>query len=226
MGSLTTVWNPKALAVLAGAAVLTACGTEAPPPQAAPPNIADVADVKSSFGSDFKVESFSSGVDPAMLGQQTLPPGVVFQPADCQQYVTTSVVPTDLKGNMSAVFAEGDGNRFITIALETSAPVPVNQPTEPCQKVGFAGGSLRGLVEVVDAPQIDGASTLGTHRVYQTTIDGTLSTGELYNYIASFDTYQVIVTANPLVVPGKPATPVDTNRARDLLASAVSAVRG
>jgi hypothetical protein len=36
----------------------------------------------------------------------------------------------------------------------------------------------------------------------------------------------VIVTANPLVEPNKPVTPVDTQRARDLLSAAVKAVRG
>ena len=50
--------------------------------------------------------------------------------------------------------------------------------------------------------------------------------GELYNYTAYFGPYQVMVTANPLVDPKKPVVPVDTARARDLLVSAVAAVRG
>jgi hypothetical protein len=36
----------------------------------------------------------------------------------------------------------------------------------------------------------------------------------------------VIVTANPLVLPGKPVAPVNTQRARDLLTAAVAAVKG
>ena len=56
--------------------------------------------------------------------------------------------------------------------------------------------------------------TLGAHRVLQTTVNGKTRTGELYNYVASFGTFLVIVTANPLVVPDKPVAPVDTKRAR------------
>jgi hypothetical protein len=79
---------------------------------------------------------------------------------------------------------------------------------------------------VVEAPKIDGAHTLGTHRVLQTTIDGKPRTGELYNYVASFGQFLVIVTANPLVLPDKPVVPVDTKRARDVLTAAVAAVKG
>ena len=57
---------------------------------------------------------------------------------------------------------------------------------------------MRGLVEVVESPRIDGVRTLGTHRVLQTAVDGKPRTGELYNYVASFGDLLVIVTANPL----------------------------
>ena len=60
---------------------------------------------------------------------------------------------------------------------------------------------MRGLVEVVESPQIDGVRTLGTHRVLQTTVDGKARTGELYNYVAGFDTFLVIVTATPWCCP-------------------------
>ena len=50
--------------------------------------------------------------------------------------------------------------------------------------------------------------------------------GELYNYVASFGTFVVIVTANPLVLPDKPVAPVDTQRAGDVLTAAVAAVKG
>ena len=85
---------------------------------------------------------------------------------------------------------------------------------------------MRGLVEVVESPQIDGIRTLGTHHFLQTTVDGKPRTGELYNYVAGFDTFLVIVTANPLVLPDKPVAPLDTQRARDLLTAAVAAVQG
>jgi hypothetical protein len=50
-------------------------------------------------------------------------------------------------------------------------------------------------------------------------------TGEVYNYSAHFGDYQVIVSANPLVLPDKPVAPVNTQRARDLLIAGVNAIR-
>ena len=80
-------------------------------------------------------------------------------------------------------------------------------------------------IDAVDAPPIDGAKTLGVHRVLQTVINGAPRSGEVYNYSAHFGPYQVIVTANPLVLPDKPVQKVDTERARTLLAAGVRAIR-
>jgi hypothetical protein len=57
-------------------------------------------------------------------------------------------------------------------------------------------------------------------------VNGKPASGELYNYVASFGSILVIVTANPLVLPNQPVAPVNTQRARDLLAAAVKSVRG
>ncbi len=126
---------------------------------------------------------------------------------------------------MAALTAEGEGNRFIVIAVETSEKIPVNGPPENCKKVGFAGPGLRGLIEVVDAPKIDGVETQAAHRVIQTTVGGKPRTGELYNYVARIGSLLVIVTANPLVIPDKPVAPVDTKRAGELLSAGVAAVK-
>ena len=64
------------------------------------------------------------------------------------------------------------------------------------------------------------------HRVLQTVINNQPRTGEIYNYSAHFGDYQVIVTANPLVLPDKPVVPVNIQRARDLLVAGVNAIRG
>ena len=111
------------------------------------------------------------------------------------------------------------------MAVQTNEPVPFNEPGRNCKKVAFQGGRVRGLIEVVEAPQIDGTRTLGVHRVLQTVVQGRPRSGELYNYSAHFGDYQVIVTANPVLLPDQPATPVDTDRARDLLVKSVAAVR-
>jgi hypothetical protein len=219
------VRKPTVLFAVACAALLAACSSGESSQQTA--NIAKVASVKSSFGPEFKVTELPmTGIDPKMLAAQKLPEGVKFDPADCAKFAVGPQFPDNIKGNMTAVSAEGAGNRFITIALETSEPIPVTAPADNCKKVSFAGGAVRGTVEVVPAPQIADVGTQAVHRVLQTTINGTPQTGEIYSYRANFGNYQVIVTANPLVVPGQPVAPVDTKRAESLLAAAVAAIKG
>jgi len=213
--------------VCSAVAIAVAGCSTAPAPDEAKADISKVLDTKSTFGPEFKVSTVApTGIDPRLLAQQPLPPGTVFDPPDCAKVALGTTVPPGLKGNMAATTAEGDGNRFIAIALETSEELPMPDPGDACKKVAFAGGGLRGLVEVVEAPAIDGVRTLGTHRVVQTMVGGKPATGEIYNYLADFSTFRVIVTANPLVEPSKPVVPVDTQRARDLLTAAVKDVRG
>jgi Domain of unknown function (DUF5642) len=220
--------NARVIVVVACAGVVAACGSgQSGEHDLSHADIAHVENVKSSFGSEFKVKTVGpTGIDPRLLGRQTLPPGMKFDPADCAKGASQPLVPAGLKGNMAATTAEGKGNRFIAIAVETSEAVPANAPSQNCHKVTFTSPKMRGLVEVVEAPQIGGVQTVGTHRVVQTAVAGKPLTGELYNYVASFGNFLVIVTANPLVQPGKPVDPVDTQRARDLLTAAVAAVKG
>lgn len=207
--------------VLLCAGSLAGCRSDA-----ATADIAGITDLKSSFGPQFAVtEVAPTGIDPRFLTGQKLPDGVTFEPADCAQFAAGQLVPTGTEGNMAAVSAEGEGNRFIVIAVQTNEPVPVNEPGPDCRKVAFGGGVVRGTVEAVEVPTIDGAKTIGVHRVVQTVTDGKTRTGEVFNYSAHFGDYQVIVSANPLVVQGKPTAPVNTQRARDLLIAGVNAVR-
>jgi hypothetical protein len=213
--------NHKALLAVACAGWLAACGGVASPAQSV--DIGKVLSVNSTFGPDFHVSTAGpSGIDPKMLGPQKLPDGVTFDPGDCTKYANGQTLPSGLKGNMAAVSAEGQGNRFIAIAVETSQRVPFESAlADKCKHVTFAGANMRGVVDVVESPHIEGAQTLGTHRQLQTAVGA----GELYNYVAYLDNYLVVVTANPLVVPNQPVAPVNTQRARDLLTTAVAAVR-
>lgn len=214
----------KVAVTVAAVGVLAGCSSGAS--TSAKVDIKKVADVKSSFGPDFKVTDIGErGIDPKVLSGRKLPAGLTFDPANCAKAATGPEMPPDLQGNMAAVSAEGKGNRFVVIAVETSKALPLNEPGKDCAKVAFSGPQLRGGIEVVDAPQVDGTHTLGVHRVLQALGAGGLRTGELYDYSAQFGDYQVIVTANPLVIPGQPVAPVDAQRARDLLVNAVKAVR-
>ena len=204
--------TPLASVSFAACALVLAGCSGGPTPSVVQGDISRLVDVKSSFGPEFKVSTVApTGIDPRLLAPQSLPQGVTFDPADCGKFATGLALPPGLKGNMAAVTAEGAGNRFIAIAVETSEELQFPDPGENCPKVAFAG---------------PGATTSGTHRFVQTTVNGRLASGELYNYVARFGSFLVIVTANPLVLPNTPVQPVDTQRARELLAAAVNDVRG
>jgi len=61
----------------------------------------------------------------------------------------------------------------------------------------LSDGHLAGSFATGDAP-VDWSS------VDATVVDGSARTGELYDYSAQFGDYQVIVIANPLVIPEQP----------------------
>ena len=214
------------MVVSVSAGLLTGCGADGSV-DLSQADIANVADIKSSFGPPFTVSTVGpAAIDPRLLGPQPLPPGLTFDPAACAASASNATVPPGVKGNMAATTAEGEGVRYIVIAVETSEQVKVDAPAEQCRTVAFTGPGVRGEVDVVEAPVVDGAQVVGTHRVLQTTGDGGTRTGELYNYVANFGNFIVIVTANPLVLPDAPVVPVDTRRARELVARAVALVKG
>jgi hypothetical protein len=217
----------KVVLGLGSVCVLVGCSPGANTSQPTKGDIAKIVDLKSSFGPEFKVTDVTPRViDPQFFASRKLPDGLTFDPASCAKAAVGPDMPPGLEGNMAAVSAEGNGNRFVAIALETSKALPLNDPGKDCAKVGFSGAQLRGAIEAIDPPQIDGTHTQGVHRVLQALVEGSARTGELYDYSAQFGDYQVIVIANPLVIPGQPVAKVDTQRARDLLVKAVAAVRG
>jgi Domain of unknown function (DUF5642) len=215
----------KVVLAIASVCVLSGC-TSAPNAASPTVDIAKVTGVKSTFGPDFAVTEISErAIDPKLLAARKLPEGLTFDPAACAKVVGGPDMPPDLQGNMAAVSAEGNGDRYVVIAVETSKEVPIQDPGKDCSRVAFSGPQLRGAIEVIDAPHVDGAHTQGLHRVLQAVYDGGAHTGELYDYSAQFGDYQVIVIGNPLVVPGQPVAKVDTQRARDLLVKAVATIR-
>lgn len=202
--------------------LLAGCGPGAGPSA----DLSKISTLKASFGPQFKVtEVAPTGIDPKLLESQGMQDGMRFQPESCAKFAGGQLVLQGTEGNMSAVSAEGDGNRFVVIAVETNDEIPVVEPGPDCQKVSFAGGTVHGTVEAVEVPTIDGTKTIGVHRVLQTVIGGKTRTGEVYNYSAHFGHFQVLVAANSLVEEGKSVVPVNTQKARDLLIAGVNAIR-
>jgi len=222
------MFNPRAMLAIASVGALVAChSANSSEPDLSHADIANITKVHADFPQDFKVRDIAkTGIDPRLLEQHKLPPDIKFDPPECARSADEQVLPSGVKGNMAAVTAEGAGNRFIVIAVETSEPIPVKDPSPNCQKIQYSSPVLHGQVEVIDAPKIDGVRTQGAHRVVQATAAGKTRTGELYTYVARFGTFAVIVSANPLVIPNQPVAPVDTKRAADLLSAGVAAVKG
>jgi Domain of unknown function (DUF5642) len=190
-------------------------------------NIANVFAVGSTFGPDFHVHSSGpTRIDPKQLSQQPLPGDVTFDPSECREYASGQTLPRGLAGAMAIVSAEGEGNRFIAIALEASEPVSLDPTiTQKCQHVTFSGENVKGTADVVDAPNIRGAQTLGTHRTLETTTATATRSGEIYDFIAYLGNYVVMVTATPRMARGQPSAAVNVDRAKSLLTDAVAAIR-
>jgi len=217
----------KLATVLKKALVIVCLGLVAGCSSADSGDIAKLADLRPEFGQDYNVSIIDkSGFDPKMFANKALPQGLTYNPAECSKFSTGVVLPTGTKGNMSSLTAEGEGNSFILLAVETSEPVPVVDPGDACKSFTFSGDKLRGTVEKVDAPQIEGVTTIGTHRKIMTVANGQPAIGELYTYVATYGDFMIEVIARPLLTPNAPVPPVNTDKARDLLTKAVAAVRG
>ncbi len=205
--------------------VLAACGTQ----PTRPVDVTKVFAVKSTFGPEYRLASKGpSDITPQMVGEQQLPPGVTFDPQDCEKLATGQRLPTGTKGKTAVVSAEGHGNRLIAIAVSATDKVPYDASlTQKCKHVAFAAGNVTGTIDVVDAPQINGVQTVGGHRQVQASQRGKERTNELYTYSAYFGNSVVIVDASPVRAPKQQqASPVDTDRAQQLLTDAVAALRG
>lgn len=221
-------WGIWATCALALVAVLVAgCGRSVQNPVNHNIKIGNIAALKSEFGPDFTVKSMEpAGMDPKLLSPAPLPPGVTVDPPGCAKYSGGSTVPGGLKGNMAALTATGAGNQYVAVAVETSQEVPFDPAVSAdCKKVGFRGNGIAGQTEVIDAPAIDGARTLGMKRDVLSGTSGRAIGQEVLNYSAYLGRYMVVVTVSPIAVGNVPPALPDGKRAADLLVKAVAAVR-
>lgn len=206
------------------AQALTGCGGSQKPI-----DTTKLFNVQSTFGSDFKTQTKGpNDIDPKILGPQKMPPGVTFDPADCADYAASSGrPPKGIRGKMSMVSIVGNGNQLVAIAMQSDQDLPYDaEGAEKCKHVSFNAGKLTGYLDEVDAPQIDHATTVGSHSEIELTgKDGQQQSRESYTFTAYMGSALVQVTANPQPVRGQPPSMVDADRARQLLVDAVSALR-
>src|SRR5260370_41408109 len=97
----------KVLLATASVCVLAGCssGTD---PSATKADITKVANVKSSFGPEYKVTDISErAIDPKLLSARKLPDGLTFDPANCAKVAGGAGKPPPLRGNTGARSAPG-----------------------------------------------------------------------------------------------------------------------
>jgi len=190
-------------------------------------DISKIFSVKSTFSPDFKVITTGPiGIDPRMLTPQQLPPGITLDPPDCAKYALSQPLPPGLRGNMASLAAQGANNRLLATAVETAQPVAYDAVSDHCKHIALTGASLKGEIYAIDAPDINGAKTLGTYSVLDTTVADRTRSTESYNYTAYLgNNHLVLVAANPVLVPNQPPALVNVDRARRLLTDSVAAVR-
>ena len=192
-----------------------------------PVDTSKVFTVEKTFGPGYKSKTKGpTDINQKMLQPEKLPPSVTFDPEDCRDYVTSGRLPQGTRGRMSVFATEGEGNRYTAIAVQADTDVPFDsESAAKCSHVTFEAGKLTGYVDEVDAPHIDGATTVGSHRQIEIALDeGTRST-EIYSFSAYLGDWLVMVTASPVMVKGESAAPVDVDRGRQLLTDAVGALR-
>ena len=113
--------------------------------------------------------------------------------------------------------------------------VVVGSPTAPvtldpavlgeCGQWSVVSGNTTGTVNLVDAPAIDGATTVGMDTVAKTVVEGgTETTSTAYTFGAYLGDYLAFVTV--VMEPGSPNPPLGQDFAADLLVKTVSALRG
>ncbi len=187
-------------------------------------DITKITAVKSAFSSAYVVDDIAKrDADSKAFGANGLPRGLNFDPPNCARLVIGPEIPEGLHGTTVGVSAQGNGNQFVVMAVQTSPALPWNDPGHHCNKVTFAGPHEQGSMETVETPDIPDTERLGVRRV--TTVRGSDHRNESYHYVAQFGDYEVTVIASPMMVPGQPPAPIDTQLARDLLAKGVAAIR-
>ena len=94
-----------------------------------------------------------------------------------------------------------------------------------CGQWTVASGDTTGTVNLIEAPPIDGATTVGMATVAKTVVEGgteTTSTASTFSaYLGDYLAFVTVVTD-----PGSPNPPLGQEFAAELLVKTVSALRG
>jgi hypothetical protein len=217
----------RALAVLC---VVTACGGPDAPPRPPPTsaqaatsqvNPARISRVRAELPPGYEVADIGGPASP--VGLWGFKPGWVTDPEQC------GVLAGPGAGDVTTKGWSGSGPGGIVHAAVTGSPTsPVTLDTAllaECGQWTVISGNTTGTVNLIDAPAIDGATTVGMDTRAETVVEGgTKTESAAYTFSAYFGDYLAFVTV--VTDPGSPNPPLGPQFAADLLVKTVSALRG
>lgn len=226
----TDVCRVGLIHVLTVLCVVTACGA---PEVASPPsqtttsraesqvNPARISRVRGDLPAGYEVADLGGPASPA--GFWGFKPGWSTDPPQCGVLAGPATDDATTKGWS----ASGPGG-IVHAAVTGSATSPVAfDPAvlAECGQWTVLSGNTTGTVSLVDAPAIDGATTVGMDTQAKTVVEGGTETASAaYTYSAYFGDYLAFITV--VTDPGSPNPPLGQDFAADLLVKTVSALRG
>ena len=190
-----------------------------PPPSAV--SIADLAKIGRARGDlppDYEIGDLTGRAAAVALWGLSEPWTV--RPPQCASLVDPPLDPAGIRGWS----ASGPGG--IVYAVAGSASVGLDESLrEQCTTFTVAAGHTTAAVEMIDAPGIDGASTVGLRSEATTVVEGgteTHSRADTFTaYVGDVIAYVTVVTD-----PGSTGAPLGPGFAATLLTTTVSALRG
>jgi hypothetical protein len=215
---------------LAVASVVAGCGHAGVPstpsanaPSAAEPQVnpANISRVRGDLPAGYEVADLGGTASPAAFWG--FGPGWVTEPPQCGLLAGP---PTD---DATSKGWSGSGPGGIVHAVVTGSPAsPITfDPAvlADCKQWTVASGNTTGTVNLIDAPTIEGATTVGMDTAAKTVVEGGMeTTSAVYTFSAYLGDYLAFVTV--VADPGSPNPPLGQEFAADLLVKTVSALRG
>jgi Domain of unknown function (DUF5642) len=215
---------------LATLCVVTACGQPATSPETPPTGTspaeaqvdpAKISRVRGDMPAGYEVADISGPASPVAFWG--FGPGWVTDPPGC--------------GVLAGPAADGDTTRgwsgsgpggivHAVVIGSPTAPVTFDQAVlAECGQWTVTSGNTSGTVNLVEAPAIDAADTVGMSTVATTVVEGGTSiTSKASTFSAYLGDYLAFVTV--VTDPGSPNPPLGQEFAAELLVKTVSALRG
>jgi hypothetical protein len=216
--------------LLVATCVMAACGQSGSPPEPSPTasptgdsqvNPARISRVRGDLPAGYEVADIGGPASP--VGFWGFKPGWVTEPAQC------GVLAGPVTDDATTKGWSGSGPGGIVHAAVTGSPTsPVafdSAVLADCGQWTVISGNTTGTVSLIDAPAIDGATTVGMDAQANTVVEGGTETASAaYTFSAYFGDYLAFVTV--VTDPGSPNPALSQEFAADLLVKTVSALRG